>query len=83
MYSQRQPARPRRPSNVLCTAACRNPEVAAPKNPVICQIAILFASSALLYHEPRRKMIIGEKPDSKKPTMKRKAYIWFELVAAA
>jgi hypothetical protein len=60
-----------------------SPDVACPKNPVICQIATRFANSVFVYQHPSRKMMIGEKADSKKPIMKRKAYICWELVAPA
>ena len=46
-------------------------------------MAMRFASSALLYQDPSRKIMMGEKPDSKNPIMKRNAYICVELVAAA
>jgi hypothetical protein len=52
---------------LLYSPACKNPDVADPKNPVICQIPILLASSFLLYHDPKRKMMIGLKPLSKNP----------------
>lgn len=47
--------------------------MADPKKDTICQIAVRFASSVLVYQAPSKNMMIGLKPDSNKPTMKRKA----------